>query len=69
VEDGRKALQSCIDYIRSLSLKAKALERQGLSPSIIVNELFGRESVLAALTDGHISSENVVRALLRYENK
>jgi len=69
VEDGRKALQSCIEYIRSLSLKAKALERQGLSPGIIVNELFGRESVLAALTDGHISSENVVRALLRHENK
>jgi len=33
----------------------------------MVNQLFGRESVLAGLTDGHISSENVVRALLRPE--
>jgi len=65
VEDGRAALQSCIQYIRSLSLKARALERQGLSPGTMVNEIFGRESVLAGLTDGHISSENVVRALLR----
>jgi glyoxylase-like metal-dependent hydrolase (beta-lactamase superfamily II) len=68
VEDGREALQSCIDYIRGLSLKAKALEREGLSTASMVNQLFGRESVLAGLTDGHISSENVVRALLRPES-
>jgi glyoxylase-like metal-dependent hydrolase (beta-lactamase superfamily II) len=68
VEDGREALQSCIDYIHGLSLKAKALERQGLSTGDMVNRLFGRESILAGLTDGHISSENVVRALLRPES-
>ena len=67
VEDGKAALQSCIEYIRGLSQRAKALERQGLSTSAMVSELFGRESVLAGLTDGHISSENVVRALLRSE--
>jgi glyoxylase-like metal-dependent hydrolase (beta-lactamase superfamily II) len=65
VEDGKAALQSCIDYIRGLSERAKALERQGHSASVMVNHLFGRESVLAGLTDGHISSENVVHALLR----
>jgi hydroxyacylglutathione hydrolase len=67
VEDGKAALQSCIDYIHGLSERARALERQGLSTSAIVNQLFRRESVLAGLTDGHISSENVVRALLRSE--
>jgi len=69
VEDGRAALESCIDHIHSLSREAKALEGQGLSPDAMVNRLFGRESVLAELTDGHISSENVVRALLRYKDK
>jgi glyoxylase-like metal-dependent hydrolase (beta-lactamase superfamily II) len=68
VEDGRAALQSCIDYIHGLSERARELERQGLSTSAMVNQLFGRESVLAGLTDGHISSENVVRALLRSES-
>ena len=68
VEDGRAALQSCIGYIHGLSQGVRALDRQGLSTSAMVNELFGRESVLAGLTDGHISSENVVRALLRPES-
>ena len=68
VEDGRAALQACVDYIQSLLQRASALERQGLSPSAMVNQLFGRESILASLTDGHISSENVVRALLRPES-
>ncbi len=67
IEDGRQALQSCIEYIRGLSQRAKALEGQGLSASDLVHQLFRRESVLAGLTDGHISSENVVRALLRSE--
>jgi hydroxyacylglutathione hydrolase len=67
VEDGKEALQSCIDYLHSLSQRAKALERQGHSASDLVHQLFRRESVLARLTDGHISSENVVRALLRSE--
>jgi len=68
VEDGREALRSCIDYIQDLSERARTLERQGLSTGAIVNQLFGRESVLAGLTDGHISSENVVRALLRSQS-
>jgi glyoxylase-like metal-dependent hydrolase (beta-lactamase superfamily II) len=65
VEDGRAALQACIGYIHGLSERARALERRGLPTSAMVNQLFGRESVLAGLTEGHISSENVVRALLR----
>lgn len=69
VDDGREALQHCIDYIHGLSNKAKQLERQGLSTAEMVTRLFGRESVLAGLTGGHISSENVVRALLRPESR
>ena len=69
VEDGREALQSCIDYIQDLSQRVGEMERQGLSTSDMVNRLFGRESVLAGLTGGHISSENVVRALLRPESQ
>jgi glyoxylase-like metal-dependent hydrolase (beta-lactamase superfamily II) len=65
VEEGRDALQSCIDHIHGLSERVRALESQGLSSGAMVGQLFGRESVLAGLTDGHISSENVVRALLR----
>ena len=57
--------QACIDCIHSLSGRAKGLERQGLSTSAMVIELFGRESILAGLTGGHISSENMIRALLR----
>jgi glyoxylase-like metal-dependent hydrolase (beta-lactamase superfamily II) len=68
VDDGREALQSCIDYIHGLSRRARELESQGLSTISMVNHIFGRESVLAGLTDGHISSENVVRALLRPES-
>lgn len=68
VEDGKEALQSCIDYIHGLSERARELERQGLSTGAMVNQLFGRESILAGLTDGHISSENVVRALLRSQS-
>lgn len=68
VEDGREALRSCIEYIHGLSRKAGELERQGLSTSVMVNQLFGGESVLAGLTDGDISSENVVRALLRHQH-
>ncbi len=66
VEDGREALQSCIEHIHSLSQKARGLERQGLSTRDIVSRLFGGESILAGLTDGDISSENVVRSLLRH---
>lgn len=68
LEDGREALQACIGYIQGLSQRVGEMEEQGLSTSDMVNRLFGRESVLAGLTDGHISSENVVRALLRSES-
>jgi glyoxylase-like metal-dependent hydrolase (beta-lactamase superfamily II) len=67
VEDGREALRYCIEYIHGLSRKARELDRQGFSTGVMVNRLFGGESIVAGLTDGDISSENVIRALLRCE--
>jgi len=65
VQDGREALQSCIAYLKDLSLKAKRLEKQGLSASDIRDQIFGRETVLAGLTEGDVSAENMIRAVLR----
>ncbi len=65
VQDGRKALRTCIEYFQDLSQRAKQLEKKGLSIVAIRDEIFGRESSLAGLTDGQFSSENLVRAALR----
>lgn len=65
VQDGREALQSCIAYLKDLSLRAKQLEKQGLSAGAIRDKLFGRETVLAGLTEGQLSAENMIRAALR----
>ncbi len=65
VQDGRNALQTCIEYFQDLSRRAKQLEKKGLSVVAIRDEVFGRESSLAGLTDGQFSSENLVRAALR----
>ena len=65
VPGGRVALQSCIEYFRDLSHRAKQLEKKGLSISAIRDELFGGESSLAGPTEGDFSAENMVRAVLR----
>ena len=65
VQDGREALRACIAYLKDLSLKAKRLEKQGLSAGAIRDQLFGRETVLAGLTEGQLSAENMIRAALR----
>jgi len=66
-QDGREALQSCIGYLHELWQEARRLEKQGLSTTATRDRLFGRESVLAGLTDGDMSSENMIRALLHAE--
>ncbi|MDO9230686.1 MAG: MBL fold metallo-hydrolase, partial [Syntrophales bacterium] len=43
VEDGRRALQDCIQSIEELSRRAKALEKNGRGVPEIVRELFGGE--------------------------
>jgi glyoxylase-like metal-dependent hydrolase (beta-lactamase superfamily II) len=65
VQDGRRALQSCIAYLQDMSQSAKQLEKKGLSIETIRDELFERESSLAGFTDGQFSSENLIRAVLR----
>ena len=65
VPDGRNALQECVAHFRDLSKKAKQLEKEGLSAAAIRDKIFGRESSLAAPTDGQFSSENLVRSALR----
>lgn len=67
VEDGRKALHNYLDYLRELSQRAKQLEKKGLSVEAIRDEVFGRESSLAQLTEGHYSSDNMVRSVLGYD--
>ncbi len=67
VEDGREALQSCIEYFRDLSQRAKQLEREGLSVGAIRGRIFGRETSLAGPTEGDFSAENMIRAVLRAE--
>lgn len=65
VQDGREAMQSCIAYLKGLSQKAKKLGKQGLSAGEIRDKIFGRETVLAGLTEGQLSAENMIRAALR----
>jgi len=65
VQDGRESLQSCIQYFKNLSQRAKELQKQGLSPGAIRDEIFGRETVLAEPTEGDFSAENMIRAVLR----
>lgn len=65
VQDGRKSLRSCIEYFEDLSRRAKDLEKRGLSPAAIRDEVFGEESHFVQLTGGHYSSENLIRAALR----
>jgi glyoxylase-like metal-dependent hydrolase (beta-lactamase superfamily II) len=64
VDDGRGALLECAAYLRDLARRVRELARSGRTPPEIRDELFGGESVLDRLTDGHYSAENMVRALL-----
>ena len=67
VEDGRQALESCIRYIEDLSVRAKALEREGLGVAEIIRRLFGGEHSFAQLTNGQYTTENLIRSVLRME--
>jgi len=67
VEDGRRALRDCIEYLRNLSCRAKALERDGRTVPEIVCELFGKEHAFAALSNGQYTTENLVRSVLKME--
>ena len=65
VEDGRKALQECAGYLRSLSRKAKDLQAQGRTAQEIMNALFGGEHPRAQRTNGQFTTENLIRSVLK----
>jgi glyoxylase-like metal-dependent hydrolase (beta-lactamase superfamily II) len=65
VQDGRKALQTCIEYFQDLSRRAKQLEKKGLSIAAIRDKLLGEEGLFPQVTDGQFSSKNLARAALR----
>jgi len=65
VEGGKKALKTCIEYLRDISDQAKKLEREGHSIKDIVRVLLGGEGLFPELTNGQFSSENLIRSVLR----
>ncbi len=64
IQDGRKNLKICIEYLEDLSQKAKNLAKKGLSVSAIREELIGEDTSLAPLTDGDFSADNLIRSIL-----
>jgi glyoxylase-like metal-dependent hydrolase (beta-lactamase superfamily II) len=64
VENGRKALQSFIDYIEDLAEKSKKRSHEGRSVDEIVNHIFGGEHSFAEMTNGQYTSENLIRSVL-----
>ena len=67
VEEGRRALQDCIQYIEELSRRAKALEKEGLGIPEIIRELFGGEHAFAELSNGQYTTENLLRSVLKMD--
>lgn len=64
VEDGKKALADCIDYLTGLAERAHEMKRSGLTLEDIVKGLFGGEHPFRELTSGQFSSRKLVRSLL-----
>ncbi len=64
IEDGRSALQTCIDYLEELSRRAKGLHKRGIDIDDIVNEIFGGEHPITELTNGQFTTKNLVRSVL-----
>jgi len=64
IPEGRHALLSCLDYLEGLLDKVRVLAIEGLSPEEIRERLLGEGSSLAAMTDGHFSSDNLIGSML-----
>lgn len=65
IRDGRRALETCVQYLRELSQRARILWEEGLTVTAIRDTLLGGESPLAQMTGGELSSENLIRVILR----
>ena len=59
------ALDHCIAYLERTAAEIAALAAEGLEPPRIVERLFGRESNLREITEGHMSYENFAKAFAR----
>jgi ribonuclease/clavin/mitogillin len=64
IENGREALETCIDYLEDLSGKAKELRDKGRTVDDIIKDLFGGEHNFAELTNGQYTTENLVSSVL-----
>jgi len=65
VEDGRAALEGCIDYLEDLSMKVKNLKGKGYTVGEIVQDIFGGEHNFSQITNGQYTTENLVRSVLK----
>jgi len=68
IEDGRKALKTCLDYFTELAQKTREMEKAGSTVDEIVASIFGGENAFAALTNGQFSTYNLVNSLLKTVN-
>lgn len=64
VENGRAALQECIDNLKALSREVKDLHQKGHSLTGIRDIIFGGESSSVQSTNYQFSSENLIAAAL-----
>jgi glyoxylase-like metal-dependent hydrolase (beta-lactamase superfamily II) len=64
VADGKKALCDCIDYLTDFAGQAREMKRLGLGTDAIVKGLFGAEHPFALLTQGQVSTYNLVESLI-----
>jgi glyoxylase-like metal-dependent hydrolase (beta-lactamase superfamily II) len=67
--DGRTALGSCADYLEDLSRKVRDLAEKGLSVDDIRDQLIGKDTSLAALTEGDFSARHLINSILRSQNQ
>lgn len=65
IEDGRTALDGCIQYLENLAMKVKNLKNKGHTIEEIIQNIFGGEHTFAQLTNGQYTTENLVRSVLR----
>jgi glyoxylase-like metal-dependent hydrolase (beta-lactamase superfamily II) len=69
VPDGRTALRSCANYLEDLSRKVKDLAEKGLSVDDIRGRLIGKDTSLAALTEGDFSARHLINSIVRSQDR